>query len=150
MDKKRKTALMQGAIPAHFIGESIEKHSSKTTIGAHQLFLGQVRADRKGEEQVVAIEFTAYEEMAEQEIHRIREAAFRQFDISCLHVYHSLGKVKAGEICFFVFVSSPHRKAATDACTFLVENIKASVPIFGKEWLGNATYAWKKNKTTHD
>jgi molybdopterin synthase catalytic subunit len=150
MTKKRKSAFHQGPISPEFIAQSIAKHSSKTTIGAHQIFLGQVRADQKNNDEVVAIEYTAYEEMAEQEIHVLRELAFEQFDITCLHVHHSLGRVEVGEVCFFVFVSSPHREAATAACSFLVEKIKAKVPIFGKEWMKNEQYEWKKNTPLHD
>ena len=50
-----------------------------------------------------------------------------------MHIYHSLGKVKAGEICLFVFVSSPRRKEVYKALEHVVENIKANVPVFGRE-----------------
>ena len=109
-DKPKKTAFIQGSIAANFIGDSIAKHQSKTTIGAHNIFLGQVRADQIDGKTVVAIEYSAYEEMAEKSFYEIREAAFAKYDLSCLHIYHSLGIVKAGEICLFVFVSAPRRK----------------------------------------
>jgi molybdopterin synthase catalytic subunit len=54
--------------------------------------------------------------------------------------------VKAGEICLFVFVSSKHRQAAFDALTYIVEEVKAKVPIFGKEIFEDDTHQWKKNK----
>ncbi len=53
--------------------------------------------------------------------------------------------VKAGEICLFVFVSAPRRKVVFEAVEFLVEEIKAKVPIFGKEIFEDDTYVWKKN-----
>jgi molybdopterin synthase catalytic subunit len=62
-----------------------------------------------------------------------------------MHIYHSIGKVKAGEICLFVFVSSKHRKDAFDACRDIVEQIKANVPIFGKEIFDDETFVWKEN-----
>ena len=64
---------------------------------------------------VAAINYSAYEEMAEKTFHEIREAAFEKFDLTCMHIYHSMGIVKAGEICLFVFTSSAHRKETMDA-----------------------------------
>lgn len=144
--KKPKKVFVQGPIAPEFIGESIAKHSSKTGIGAHNIFLGQVRADVIDGKTVTAIDYSAYEEMAEKEFHEIREAAFEQFEMNCLHIYHSLGMVKTGEISLFVFVSSPHRDECYQASRWLVEEIKAKVPIFGKEMLEDQTTVWKENK----
>ena len=144
-DKPKKTSFMQGAITAEFIGNSIAKHQSKTTIGAHNIFLGQVRADEIEGKIVTAIEYSAYEEMAEQSFYEIREAAFAKYDLTCMHIYHSLGLVKTGEICLFVFVSAPRRKVVFEAIEFLVEEIKQKIPVFGKEIFEDETYTWKKN-----
>jgi molybdopterin synthase catalytic subunit len=138
-------SFVQGPISAEFIGNSIAKHQTKTSIGAHNIFLGQVRADEIDGKTVAAIEYSAYEEMAEQNFHEIREAAFEKYDLTCLHIYHSLGNVKAGEICLFVFVSAPRRKVVYEALNYLVEEIKEKVAIFGKEILEDETYTWKKN-----
>jgi len=144
--RKPKNVFINGAISPEKIGSSIAHHQVKTEIGAHDIFLGQVRADEIEGKKVTAIDYTAYEEMALEEFHQIREATFEKFDLTCMHVYHSLGKVKTGEISLFVFTSSPHRKAAMDACRYLVEEIKAKVPIFGKEILEDNTHVWKENK----
>ena len=144
-DKLKKSSFIQGAIAAEFIGNSIAKHQNKTTIGAHNIFLGQVRADEIEGKTVVAIEYSAYEEMAEQSFYEIREAAFAKYDLTCMHIYHSLGLVKTGEICLFVFVSAPRRKVVFEAIEFLVEEIKRKVPVFGKEIFVDETYTWKKN-----
>ncbi|MCX2743854.1 molybdenum cofactor biosynthesis protein MoaE [Mangrovivirga sp. M17] len=147
MDKKKtKKVFIQGAIPPEKIAQSIANHQSKTNIGAHSIFLGQVRADEIDGNEVRSIEYTAYEDMAEQVFHEIREAAFSKFDMTCAHIYHSLGEVKAGELCLFVFTSSAHRKTAIEACNYLVEEIKARVPIFGKEIFEDETHQWKVNK----
>lgn len=145
IEKSKKNCFHNGAIAAEFIGNSIAKHQTKTGIGAHQIFLGQVRADVIDGKEVKAIEYTAYEAMAETVFHEIREAAFARYDLTCLHIHHSLGVVKAGEICLFVFVSAPRRKVVFEAIEFLVEEIKAKVPIFGKEIFEDDTYVWKKN-----
>ncbi len=144
-DKKVKNVFRQGAIPSHFIGESIYKHQTKTSIGAHNIFLGQVRADIIDNKTVAAIEYTAYEDMANAKFHEIREAAFEKFELTCMHIYHSLGPVKAGEICLFVFVSSPRRKVVFKALEFIVEAIKADVPVFGKEIFEDESHQWKVN-----
>jgi molybdopterin synthase catalytic subunit len=143
--KKKKKVFVDGAIKASFIADSIAKHQSKTSIGAHDIFLGQVRADEIDGKQVVAIDYSAYEEMAENTMHEIREAAFTKFNLTCMHIYHSLGRVNAGEICLFVFVSSPRRKEVFEAIEYLVEAIKSKVPIFGKEVFEDETHVWKEN-----
>jgi len=144
-DKIIKSVFKQGAISSEFIGESIAKHQTKTAIGAHNIFLGQVRSDVIDDKTVTAIEYTAYEEMANAKFHEIREAAFVKFELTCMHIYHSLGIVNAGEICLFVFVSSPHRKMVFEALEFIVEEIKAKVPVFGKEIFDDSSHQWKKN-----
>jgi molybdopterin synthase catalytic subunit len=141
----KKTVFIQGAISSEFIGNSIAKHQSKTTIGAHNIFLGQVRADTIEGNSVVAIEYSAYEEMVNEKLDEIRERAFAQFDLICMHIYHSLGVVKAGEICLFVFVSATRRKQVYEATEAIVNWIKTEVPIFGKELFENETFTWKKN-----
>ena len=145
IDKKPKNVFKQGAISSEFIGESIAKHQTKTSIGAHNIFLGQVRADNINGKTVTAIEYTAYEEMANTKFHDIRESAFEKFELTCMHIYHSIGIVKAGEICLFVFVSSPRRKEVFKALEYIVEAIKADVPVFGKEIFEDETHQWKKN-----
>lgn len=145
METKIRNAFVNGAISPSFIADAIAKHQSKTQIGAHDIFLGQVRADVIEGKTVSAIEYTAYEAMANQKFHEIKESTFSKYDITCMHIYHSLGKVGVGEICLFVFVSSPHRKTAFEALEFVVEEIKAHVPVFGKELFGDDTYQWKTN-----
>jgi molybdopterin synthase catalytic subunit len=141
-----KNIFVQGPISSAFIAESIQKHSTQTGIGGHSIFLGQVRADEINDKKVKAIEYTAYEDLALENMHVIREQIFEKYALTCMHVYHSLGTVAAGEICLFVFTSSPHRKAAIDACTETVERIKAELPVWGKELLEDKTYQWKENQ----
>lgn len=137
---------MQGAIPAQFIADSIAKHQSKTGIGAHNIFLGQVRADEIDGKTVAGIEYTAYEEMANAKFSEIREKVITEHELSCMHIYHSKGNVPTGEICLFVFVSAPHRKATFRALEDAVELIKSEVPIFGKELFADSSYQWKVNQ----
>src|SRR6478736_6102013 len=112
LERKPKNIFHQGPISPSFVADSIQKHSTKTEIGGHSIFLGQVRADLIENKQVTAIDYTAHVEMALEKMHEIREAVIEKYDLTCMHVHHSLGKVIAGEICLFVFTSSKHRKAA--------------------------------------
>ena len=144
-DKKHKQIFVKGAIGSSFIADSIQKHSTKTTIGAHSIFLGQVRSDSRDDRKVVAIDYTTYEEMALEKMHEIREGIFAKYPLTCMHIYHSLGTVAAGEICLFVFTSAVHRREAIDACEEVVELIKKELPIWGKEVFEDDTHQWKIN-----
>ncbi|TCC90137.1 molybdenum cofactor biosynthesis protein MoaE [Pedobacter frigiditerrae] len=145
-EKKIKNIFVSGPITPAFIADSIAKHSAKTDIGGHSIFMGQVRKDELNGKFVAAIEYTTFEEIALAKMHEIREAIFEKYPLNCMHVHHSLGTIKAGEICLFVFTSSAHRKPAIDACTEIVERLKAELPIWGKELFEDETHQWKENK----
>lgn len=145
-ETKHKNIFKPGAIAPEFIAEAIAKHQHKTQIGAHDIFLGQVRADEIKGKTVTGIAYEAYEEMANAKMHEIREETFEKFSLTCMHVYHSLGEVPVGGICLFVFVSAPHRQEAFDGIRYLVERIKAELPVFGKELFAEGDYAWKVNR----
>lgn len=115
-------------------------------VGAHTIFLGQVRADKIGNDTVMAIEYTAYEEMAIDQLYCINEKAFSLFPLKYIEVRHSLGCIRAGEICLFVFVSALHRHEAFKASSYIIERIKAELPIWGKEIFVNLNSQWKINK----
>lgn len=142
---KKHNVFIEGAIPPTLIGEAVAKHSAKKNIGAHSIFLGQVRNDVINEQEVTAIEYTTYREMAEEKFDEIREDTFAKYPLICMHIYHSLGIVGAGEISLFVFISSAHRKEAINACEYIVERIKKEVPVWGKEIFLNNEYQWKQN-----
>lgn len=148
--KKIKNVFQEGAISPDTIAKSIKNHQSKTNIGGHYIFMGQVRADEINGKTVSAIEYTAQADLANQVIHDIREEAFEKFDLSCMHIYHSLGMVEAGQLCFVVFVSSGHREEPYKAVRFLVDTIKEKAPIFGKEHFEEGGYQWKENSPSHD
>ena len=140
-----KKIFIDGPISPEFISDSISKHQSKHNIGAHNIFLGQVRADIIKDQNVKSIEYSAYEDMANKKVNEIREDAFKKFDLTCLHTYHSLGNIKVGEISFFVFVSSVRRSEVYEATQYLVDRVKNEVPIFGKEIFENEKFQWKEN-----
>ena len=145
MEKKASNIFIQGPISAEMIAESIKQHSSKSDIGAHNIFLGQIRKDIVDDQEVCAIEYTSYEMMAITKMQEIKEEVFAKYNLICMHVLHSLGKIQVGEICLFVFTSSKHRKMANDACQEIVERIKNELPIWGREIFGDGNYKWKEN-----
>ena len=130
-ERKVKNIFVQNPIMPSFVSDSIAKHSPKTDIGAHSIFLGQVRGDMIDDRRVTHW-YSAYEQMALEKMHHIREMIFAKYSLTCMHVYHSIGEVKAGELCFFVFTSAPHRKSAIEACEEVVEVIKNELPVYGK------------------
>lgn len=140
--KEKPKYLIEGNISPELISTQVQNHQKKTGIGAHTLFLGQVRADKIDQKRVIAIEYSAYAEMAEKEITNIREKTFEKYDISCLHIFHSIGKVKAGEISLLVMVSASHRPDAFPALQYVVEQIKHKVPVWKKELFEDGTYRW--------
>ncbi len=145
-EKKIKDIFLEGAIPPEKIAISIANHKSKTHIGAHAIFLGQVRSDTLDGKLIKSIEYSAQINMANKICHEIKEKIFEKYSISCMHIYHSIGKVLKGEICFFVFVSGSHRKVVYDTLPKIVDQIKAKVPIFGKEIFEDDSHKWKLNQ----
>ncbi|HMC96927.1 MAG TPA: molybdenum cofactor biosynthesis protein MoaE [Flavobacteriales bacterium] len=143
---KKRDIFVEGAIPASFIAESIAEHATATSIGGHEIFLGQVRADEVDGKQVAAIDYTAYRDMANDEMVVIREEAFARWPITCLHVHHSLGTIPVGQLCFFVFASAAHRQPAREAVAFITDEVKKRLPIFGREILSEGGHGWKENR----
>ena len=140
-----KSYFIQGPIKPQFIAEQIAKHNTKHNIGAHSIFLGQVRADEVDNKKVTGIEYSNYEDMADKEITKIRESAFAKWPLSCLHIYHSNGPVKTGEISLFIFVSAGHRTECLAAVHQIVEDIKHMVPIWKKEIMEDGSVRWAEH-----
>lgn len=149
---KVRDIFVDGPIAPAFIAESIARHATRTNIGAHDIFLGQVRADTVADaaggtsptHTVSAIEYTAYHAMALERMTAIREEAFSRWPaMTCLHVHHSLGLVKAGELCFMVFASAPHRREAREAVAWVTDAVKERLPIFGREQFTGGGHTWK-------
>ena len=139
----RRSLFIQGPISVAFISAQIRKHQFKTNIGAHQIFLGQVRADPTDNGKIGGIENTAYEQMALERIEKIKEELIGKYPIRCMHIYHSLGMVKAGSCSLFILVSAAHSEGAYFACQELLGRVKRELPIWGKEIVDKVGYQWK-------
>ena len=98
-----KSIFKKGEISPKFIAQSIENHQSKIQIGAHQTFMGQIRQDISQGRKVVGMSYTAQEEMCNELAEQLREELITKYDLSCIHIYHSLGYIKVGALCFLFF-----------------------------------------------
>ena len=100
--------------------------------GATVTLDGYVRQFTKGME-TLYLEYEAYEPMAIKEMEKLVKAAHEQFEIANVGIVHRLGKLEIGETSVVISVAAPHRKAAFDACEWLIRELKQAVPIWKKE-----------------
>src|SRR5207253_9212150 len=80
------------------------------------------------------LEYEAYEEMARKQMESLAQQALTQFQIRDVAVVHRLGRVEIGETSVLTIVSSAHRAAAFEACRWLIDTLKRTVPIWKKEY----------------
>lgn len=100
--------------------------------GATVTLDGYVRQFTKGRETQHLV-YEAYEPMALKEMEKLVQNAREQFDVSNIGIVHRLGKLEIGETSVVISVASPHRRAAFNACEWLISELKRTVPIWKKE-----------------
>lgn len=100
--------------------------------GAVVVFDGIVRNNTRGR-QTLFLNYEAYEEMALKQMSSIVTEAAAKFAIRDVALVHRLGKLQIGETSVFIAVASAHRGAAFDACRWLIDTLKKTVPIWKKE-----------------
>jgi molybdopterin synthase catalytic subunit len=101
--------------------------------GAVCLFVGTVRNENGGRP-VLHLEYEAYEEMALAEMERIAAEVAGRWPVSAVQIIHRLGRIEIGEASVAVAVTSPHRAEAFEACRHAIDTLKATVPIWKKEF----------------
>lgn len=138
--------FIHGAVPADVVSECQARFSRAGTIGAHVVFLGQVRADPIDDGVVSGIEYTAHESMARDVISRIVRDADPDEELLDLEVRHSLGYVPAGGISLLVAVATGHRDAAYRISRDILEAIKKDLPVYGREIAADDRSRWKVNR----
>jgi MoaE-MoaD fusion protein len=113
--------------------------------GAIATFLGTVRAQSRGRE-VIALEYEAYEDMAEQVMAEIADEVTERYDLCKVAITHRTGRTEVGETSVAIAVSAPHRQDALAACADVIEALKARVPLWkkelyegGEEWIGRGS-----------
>lgn len=104
-------------------------------------FEGRVR-DRNQGRKVRMLQYEAYKEMAEQEGERIMAEACAKFPILAALCVHRVGRLLPGEIAVWSGVVAEHRAAAFDACRYIIDEVKARLPIWKKEHYGHASAEW--------
>lgn len=100
--------------------------------GGIDVFIGTVRNKTKGKD-VVRLDFEAYPPMAVSEMRKIAEKACEKWPIQKMAIHHRVGTLNITEIAVIIAVSTPHRKAAFEACQFAIDTLKETVPIWKKE-----------------
>lgn len=101
--------------------------------GGIDIFIGTVRNTTKGKT-VLKLEFEAYNKMAINEINKITEQAFKQWPVQKVLVHHRTGMLQVGEVPVIIAVSAAHRDAAFEACRYIIDTLKQTVPIWKKEF----------------
>jgi molybdopterin synthase catalytic subunit len=113
--------------------------------GATTLFVGTVRNQHAGRA-VTGIDYDAYAPMALRECETILAEAAERFGADRIVVEHRLGTLAVTEASIAIAVAAPRRVAALDAQRYVIEAIKARVPIFKREHYVDGTRAWVDNR----
>jgi molybdopterin synthase catalytic subunit len=100
--------------------------------GAVVTFDGIVRNHARGKP-VTHLYYEAYPEMAKTEMAKIREQALKRWPLHGLSIVHRTGRLGIGESSVFIAVASAHRADGFEACRFVIDTLKTSVPIWKKE-----------------
>ena len=113
--------------------------------GAISTFLGTTRDNFDGKT-VTRLEYEGYNPMAEQELTRVCNQAAARWELIGVAVEHRVGVVPVKESSVIIAVSSAHRTEAIKACEYIINELKATVPIWKKEFYEGEDSAWKENK----
>lgn len=122
-------ALVRGTIYTAAIVTQL-KHPED---GAVATFYGVVRNNSRGR-RTLYLEYTAYEVMALRQMERLAQRALSAYKIRDLRIIHRLGRLHIGETSVYIAVASAHRAAAFDACRWLIDTLKKTIPIWKKEF----------------
>ena len=126
--------------------EPIDPHALEARLrddraGACVTFEGWVRDHNEGEA-VTALDYEAHEPIAVAEGEKILAEARERFDVIAIHAEHRVGALAIGDCAVWVGVSAAHRGAAFDACRWVIDEIKARVPIWKKEHYVGGDSGW--------
>ena len=124
-----RVEITDGVIPAAEIVAGIKAGSD----GAVCAFDGIVRDNTRGRE-TLYLDYEAYREMALEQMRSLAAEAVVKFGVRDVTLVHRLGRLGVGETSVLVVVASAHRGAAFDACRWLIDTLKKTVPIWKKEY----------------
>jgi len=123
----------------------IARLNASTDVGAVATFTGLVRAD----EGLIALTLEHYPAMTEREIARHVAEAESRWPLLGVTIIHRVGRLVPGDRIVFVGVASSHRRAAFDACEFLMDYLKIHAPFWKQEERADGT-SWVDAKSTDD
>jgi len=121
--------LVHQRIVPHDVVPALEKPED----GAIVIFDGIVRNNSRGR-RTMYLDYECYESMALEQLKGLASQARRQFAIRNVAIVHRLGRIEIGESSVLIAVFSPHRAAAFDACRWLIDTLKRTVPVWKKEY----------------
>jgi molybdopterin converting factor subunit 1 len=113
--------------------QAILERIKRPEDGAAVLFDGVVRNNTRGR-QTLFLEYEAYEEMALQQMEELAAQAIEKFGVRDVALVHRLGRLEIGETSVLIAVASAHRGPAFEACRWLIDTLKRTVPIWKKEF----------------
>jgi len=125
----RYASIVRNPIDSQQVLNSIKRGED----GAALVFEGVVRNQSRGRK-TRYLEYEAYEEMALQQMESLAAQALTQFQIRDVAIVHRLGHLEIGETSVLIAVASAHRAAGFDACRWLIDSLKRTVPIWKKEY----------------
>ena len=105
---------------------------SSPDCGGIVVFVGTVRNATKGRE-VIRLEFEAYGSMAVKEMRKLAATAAARWSLKKVLIHHRTGVLEVGELPVVIAVAAAHRDAAFDACRYIIDTLKETVPIWKKE-----------------
>jgi molybdopterin synthase catalytic subunit len=114
---------------------------ARPSDGAVCLFVGVVRNESEGKE-TVAIEYQAYEEMAELELAHVVASVSQEWPGAFVRIRHRVGRLFVGEPSVAILVTAPHRDTAFAACRLAIEWLKEWAPIWKKEIRPDGSGEW--------
>jgi molybdopterin synthase catalytic subunit len=123
-----RVEITDGVIPAAEIAAEIKAGPD----GAVCVFDGIVRDNTRGRK-TLSLDYEAYREMALEQMRGLAAEAVTKFGVRDVTLVHRLGRLYVGETSVLVVVASAHRGAAFDACRWLIDTLKKTVPIWKKE-----------------
>jgi len=113
--------------------EGVLKRIKRGEDGAAAVFEGVVRNHTRGRK-TLYLNYEAYEQMALDQMEGLADQALKQFQVREVAMIHRLGRLEIGETSVLIAVASAHRAAAFDACRWLIDTLKRTVPIWKKEY----------------
>jgi molybdopterin converting factor subunit 1 len=126
--RQRQALIVREVIETQRIADGLKRGGD----GAVLVFEGVVRNQTRART-TLYLDYEAYEEMALEQMESLAHQALRQFQIRDVAIVHRLGRLEIGETSVLIVVLSAHRAAAFEACRWLIDTLKRTVPIWKKE-----------------